>query len=84
MVQFFRGQWKDLTDMLDRYSIMYMEGLLLVPVVMFALFYPIQTLIGVGAVLLVAVVAFEIFEWVQHHPHHPRPRPSSSSWHYPL
>ena len=84
MVQFFRGQWKDLTDMLDRYSIMYMEGLLLVPVVMFALFYPLQTLIGVGAVLLVALVAFEIFEWVQHHPHHPRQRPSSSSWHYPL
>ena len=84
MVQFLRGQWKDLTDMLDRYSIMYMEGLLLVPVVMFALFYPLQTLMSVGAVLLVALVAFEIFEWVHHHSHHARQRRSSSSSHYPL
>ena len=81
MVQFLRGQWKDLTDMLDRYSIMYMEGLLLVPVVMFALFYPLQTLISVGAVLLAALAAFEIFEWVQwhHRPHPARHRRSSSS-----
>ena len=48
MVQFLRGQWKDLREVLDHYSIMYMEGLLVVPVVMAALFYPLEVLMGVG------------------------------------
>ena len=82
MVQFLRGQWKDLTDMLDHYSIMYMEGLLLVPVVMAALFYPLAVFIGIGIALLVGLAAFETFEWVRYHP---RRRPKHvSSFRYPL
>ena len=78
MVQFLRGQWKDLTDMVDDYSILYMEGLLLVPVVMFALFYPLEVLTAVGVVLLVGLVAFETFEWFRYHPRQHRIKHTSS------
>ena len=83
MVEFLRGQWKDLTDMLSHYSIMYMEGLLLVPVVMFALFYPLEVLMWVGVVLLVGLVAFETFEWFRYHPRQNRHK-HASSLRYPL
>ena len=83
MVQFLRGQWKDLTDMLDHYSIMYMEGLLLVPVVMAALFYPLAVFIGIGIALLVGLAAFETFEWFRYHPRHHWPK-HASSFRYPL
>ncbi len=38
---------------------MYMEGLLLVPVVMAALFYPLEVLIGVAVVLMAGLAVFE-------------------------
>ena len=38
MVEFLRGQWKDLTNMIDPFSIMLMEGFFVVPLVMAALF----------------------------------------------
>ena len=85
MVQFLRGQWKDLTNMIDPFSIMLMEGFFVVPLVMAAMFYPLEVLIGVVAVLLVGLAVFETIEWMRHHPHHPKHRrPTSSSWHYPL
>jgi hypothetical protein len=85
MVEFLRGQWKDLTNMIDPFSIMLMEGFFVVPLVMAAMFYPLEVLIGVVAVLLVGLAVFETIEWMQHHPHHPKHRrPTSSSWHYPL
>jgi hypothetical protein len=52
---------------------------------MAAMFYPLQVLIGVVAVLLVGLAAFETIEWMRHHPHHAKHRhTSSSNWHYPL
>jgi hypothetical protein len=86
MVEFLRGQWKDLTDMIDPFSIMLMEGFFVVPLVMAAMFYPLEVLMGVVVVLLVALAVFETIEWMRHHPHHPKHRraSSSSNWHYPL
>jgi hypothetical protein len=85
MVEFLRGQWKDLTNMIDPFSIMLMEGFFVVPLVMAAMFYPLQVLVGVVAVLLVGLAAFETIEWMRHHPHHAKHRhTSSSNWHYPL
>jgi hypothetical protein len=85
MVQFLRGQWKDLTNMIDPFSIMLMEGFFVVPLVMAAMFYPLEVLIGVVAVLLVGLAVFETIEWMRHHPHHAKHRrPTLSSWHYPL
>ena len=88
MVEFLRGQWKDLTNMVDPFSIMLMEGFFVVPLVMAAMFYPLEVLMGVVAALLVGLAVFETIEWVRHHPHHPHHakhrRASSSNWHYPL
>jgi hypothetical protein len=85
MVEFLRGQWKDLTDMVDPFSIMLMEGFFVVPLIMAAMFYPLEVLLGTVAVLLVGLAVFETIEWVRHHPHHPKPRQTSSGgWHLPL
>jgi hypothetical protein len=85
MVEFLRGQWKDLKEMVDGYSIMLMEGLLIVPVIMAALFYPVEVLVGVGVVLLVALVVFEAIEWVRYHPHrHAESHPHPPRWRFPL
>jgi hypothetical protein len=50
-------------------SLMLMDGLILVPVIMFAFFYPIEVLTWVGVVLL---VVFAIYEscviWKRRHP----------------
>ena len=69
MVKFLRGQWGELKDMVDGFSIMYMEGLLLVPLVMAGMFYPVQVLTGVGVGLVVSVAAFETAVYVRHHRH---------------
>ena len=69
MVKFLRGQWSELKDMVDGYSIIYMEGLLLVPLVMAGMFYPVQVLIGVGIGLGVSLAAFETAVYVRHHRH---------------
>jgi hypothetical protein len=77
MVRLLRSQWAEFTSMVDGFSIMLMEGLLLVPVVMAALFYPIQVLIGVGATLLACTLVFETVLYARHHPHHPHARRAS-------
>jgi hypothetical protein len=70
MLELLRGQWKELTTVLDGFSIMAMEGLLLVPLVMAALFYPVEVLVGTVVVLAVLVATFEVFWYVRHHPRH--------------
>jgi hypothetical protein len=70
MLELLRGQWKELTSMVDPFSIMAMEGLLLVPLLMAALFYPVEVLVGTGVVLLIIVAMFEVVLYVRHHPRH--------------
>jgi hypothetical protein len=77
-----RSQWAEFKGMVDAYSIMYMEGLLLVPVVMAALFYPLEVLIAVAVVLLAGVAVFETALYIRHHPHHPHAR--KTGWRFPL
>ena len=84
MVEFLRGQWKEFTSMVDSVSIMLMEGLLIIPVVMAALFYPVQVLIGVMATLLVCLIIFEAVVWRRHHPHHAHHAHHKDGWHLPL
>lgn len=79
-----RSQWAEFKDMVDSYSIMYMEGLLLVPVVMAALFYPLEVLIGVAVVLMAGLAVFETVLYFRHHPHHPHPHPRKTGWRFPL
>jgi hypothetical protein len=70
LLELIRGQWKELTSMVDGFSIMAMEGLLLVPLVMAALFYPVEVLVGTGVALLILLAMFEVVLYVRHHPRH--------------
>jgi hypothetical protein len=79
---FLRGQWAEFKDMVDQFSIMYMEGLLVIPVVMAALFYPVEVLIGVAVALLAGLVVFETAVYLRHHPH--QPHPHKPGWRLPL
>ena len=50
-------------------SLVLMDGLILVPVIMFAFFYPMQTLMWVGGVVLVLAAIYESFViWKKRHP----------------
>jgi hypothetical protein len=71
MKEFLRGQWSELKEMTDEFSIVYMEGLLLVPLGMAAMFWPMQVLIGIGIGLGVSLAAFETAVFVRHHHHRP-------------
>jgi hypothetical protein len=70
MLELLRGQWKELTSIVDPFSIVAMEGLLLVPLVMAALFYPVEVLVGTAVVLLIFLAMFEVVLYVRHHPRH--------------
>ena len=50
-------------------SLLLMDGLILVPVIMFAFFYPVQVLMSVGAVALVLLAIYEsCVIWKRRHP----------------
>jgi hypothetical protein len=69
-----RRYWSELVSTDGGMSLLLMDGLLLVPLVMAAFFYPIQVLIGVGAVLILTITAYEcVTLWRKHHPHHDAP-----------
>jgi len=52
-------------------SLLLMDGLILIPVIMFAFFYPWQTLMWVGGVLAVVAVLYEsCVIWRKRHPAH--------------
>jgi hypothetical protein len=66
-----RRYWSDLVSYDGGMSLLMIDGLLLVPLIMAAFFYPIQVLIGVGAVLVLAIAVFEcIALWRKYHHHH--------------
>jgi hypothetical protein len=55
------------------FSLLMMDGLVLVPLIMAAFFYPVLVLILVVALLVVSLAVYEgIYLWRKHHPqHHP-------------
>jgi hypothetical protein len=70
-----RRYWSELVSTDGGMSLLLMDGLLLVPLIMAAFFYPIQVLIGVGAVLVLTIAAYEcVALWRKRHPHHGAPR----------
>jgi hypothetical protein len=66
-----RRYWSDLVSYDGGMSLLLIDGLLLVPLIMAAFFYPIQVLVGVGVVLVLAIAAFEgIALWRKYHHRH--------------
>jgi hypothetical protein len=65
-----RRYWSEMVSYDGGMSLLLMDGLLLVPLIMAAFFYPIPVLIGVGAVLVLTIAAYEgMVLWRKHHPH---------------
>ncbi|HKE87538.1 MAG TPA: hypothetical protein VKB50_27460 [Vicinamibacterales bacterium] len=74
MFKLLRRYWDDLVSYDGGMSLVMMDGLLLVPLVMAAFFYPVQVLILVAVLLVVTFAIYEgLVMWRKHHPHHHPP-----------
>jgi hypothetical protein len=74
MIKLLRRYWDDLVSYDGGMSLLMMDGLLLVPLIMAAFFYPVPVLIAVGVLLVVTVGVYEgVTLWRKHHPHHQPP-----------
>jgi len=62
----------DLIDSNGAWSILALDGILLIPLVFAAFFYPIAILVGVGAAAVLTLVALAVMKAV--HAHHHRHR----------
>jgi hypothetical protein len=71
-----RRYWSEMVSYDGGMSLLLMDGLLLVPLIMAAFFYPIEVMVGVGAALVLALVALEgVVLWRKyHHSHTPHAR----------
>jgi len=70
MVSWMRRCWQDNVSYEGGMALIWMDGLLLIPFVMAAFFYPVEALIAAAVFLL---VSFAIYEscviWKRRHPH---------------
>ena len=73
MLRLLRRYWDEMISYEGGlWSLLMMNGLLLVPLVFAAFFYPIQVLVLVGVLLVVTFVVYEgVHIWRKHHPHTP-------------
>ena len=72
MISWMRRRWQDNVSYEGGFSLMYMDGLLLIPFVMAAFFYPLEALLGAAALLIVTFAVYEsVVIWKRRHPHPP-------------
>ena len=73
MISWLRSLWTDRVSYDGGLSLIWMDGLLLIPLVMAAFFYPMEALIGAAALLVVTFLIYEgVVFWKRHHVPHPR------------
>lgn len=71
MFTLLRRYWGEMVSYDGGMSLLLMDGLLLIPIIFAAFFYPIQVLVGVGAVLVLTAAAYEgVVLWRKHHATH--------------
>ena len=71
MLQLFRRYWDERVSYDGGMALLWMDGLLLIPLIMAAFFYPWEALIAFGAVLVLSLIAYE--GYVVWHKRHSRP-----------
>jgi hypothetical protein len=73
VISWMRRCWQDNVSYEGGYALLLMDGLLLIPLVMAAFFYPVEALIAAGALLLVSLAVYEsCVIWKRRHtPHVP-------------
>jgi hypothetical protein len=70
-----RRYWNEMVSYEGGMALLLMDGLLLVPLIMAAFFYPVEVLMGLGALLLVTLIAYEGYRlWRKRHGHAPTPQ----------
>ena len=69
MLALFRRYWDERVSYEGGMALLWMDGLLLIPLIMAAFFYPVEALVAVGAVLLLSLAAYEGYVlWRKRHP----------------
>jgi hypothetical protein len=72
VISWLRSLWSDRVSYEGGLALVWMDGLLLIPFVRAAFFYPMQALLSAGALLLVTFVIYEgVVLWKRHHVPHP-------------
>ena len=71
MLSLFRRYWDERVSYDGGMALLWMDGLLLIPLIMAAFFYTVEALIAFGAVLILSLVAYE--GYVIWHKRHSRP-----------
>ena len=66
-----RNLWAERVSYDGGLSLLWMDGLLLIPLIMAAFFYPVEALVAAGALLLTTFLVYEgVVVWKRHHlPH---------------
>ena len=73
MLSWLRNIWTERVSYEGGLSLLWMDGLLLIPLIMAAFFYPVEALVAAGALLLVTFLIYEgTVIWKRHHVPHPR------------
>ena len=69
MLAMLRRYWDDRVSYEGGMALLWMDGLLLIPLIMAVFFYPLEALIAVGAVLFLSLIAYEGYVlWRKRHP----------------
>ena len=73
MLSWLRTCWTERVSYEGGLSLLWMDGLLLIPLIMAAFFYPVEALLAAGALLAVTLVIYEgCVLWKRHHVVHHR------------
>jgi hypothetical protein len=69
VLSWFTRCWRDNVSYEGGLALLWMDGLLLIPFIMAAFFYPLQALIAAAAVLLLSFAVYEsCVIWKRRHP----------------
>ena len=73
MLSWLRNLWSERVSYEGGLSLLWMDGLLLIPLIMAAFFYPVEALIATGVLLLVTFLVYEgVVMWKRHNVPQPR------------
>ena len=68
MLSWLRKLWTERVSYDGGLSLLWMDGLLLIPLIMAAFFYPVEALLTAGAMLLATFLIYEgVVVWRRHH-----------------
>ena len=59
MISLFRRYWDDLVSVEGGLSLLWMDGLLLIPLIMAAFFYPVEAALTAGVLLFATLAGYE-------------------------